>query len=103
MYKRQILKMPARKIKVVDVINAIEDHAVDPPVSNDTAIENEPNEPNEPNQPNEPIPSEVEVEEETTHPKPEVQTPVSNVKTVELVECPDCGKKHDNENIEVLS
>ena len=82
--------MPTRKIKVVDVINAIEDHAIDPPVPNDTAIENEPNEPNEPN---EAIPSEVEVEEETTHPKPEVQTPVSNVKTVELVECPDCHKK----------
>ena len=95
--------MPARKIKVVDVINAIEDHAIDPPVPNDTAIENEPNEPNEPNEANEAIPSEVEVEEETTHPKPEVQTPVSNVKTVELVECPDCHKKMTKKNIEVFS
>ena len=95
--------MPARKIKVVDVINAIEDHAVEEhvPVPNDTdagdvkAIENEPIEA---------IPSgadcEVEVEEETTHPQhepeipnPEGQTPVSSVKTVELVECPDCNKK----------
>ena len=42
--------MPTRKIKVVDVINAIEDHAIDPPVPNDTAIENEPNELNEPNE-----------------------------------------------------
>lgn len=90
--------MPARKIKVVDVINAIEDHAVEEhvPVPNDTdaglrpepdvkAIENEPIEAQSDR--------EVEVEEETTHPKPEVQTPVSNVKTVELVECPDCNKK----------
>ena len=94
--------MPARKIKVVDVINAIEDHAVEEhvPVPNDTdagdvkAIENEPIEA---------IPSgadhEVEVEEETTQvmtpeiPNPEGQTPVSSVKTVELVECPDCNKK----------
>ena len=96
--------MPARKIKVVDVINAIEDHAVeDPvpvPVPNDTAtiepdvkaIENEPIEAQSDR--------EVEVEEETTHPQhepeipnPEGQTPVSSVKTVELVECPDCNKK----------
>ena len=90
-----ILKMPARKIKVVDVINAIEDHAVEE--SHTDALEPDLNEPNEPN---EAIPSEVEVEEETTHPQrepeipnPEVQTPVSNVKTVELVECPDCHKK----------
>ena len=96
--------MPARKIKVVDVINAIEDHAVeDPvpvPVPNDTAtiepdvkaIENEPIEAQSDR--------EVEVEEETTHPQhepeipnPDGQTPVSSVKTVELVECPDCNKK----------
>ena len=93
--------MPARKIKVVDVINAIEDHAVEEhvPVPNDTdagdvkAIENEPIEA---------IPSgadrEVEVEEETTQvmtpeiPNPEGVVPTS-VKTVELVECPDCNKK----------
>ena len=92
--------MPARKIKVVDVINAIEDHAVEEhvPVPNDTdagdvkAIENEPIEAQSDR--------EVEVEEETTHPQhepeipnPEGQTPVSSVKTVELVECPDCNKK----------
>ena len=91
--------MPARKIKVVDVINAIEDHAVEEhvPVPNDTdagdvkAIENEPIEAQSDR--------EVEVEEETTQvmtpeiPNPEGQTPVSSVKTVELVECPDCNKK----------
>ena len=92
--------MPARKIKVVDVINAIEDHAVEEhvPVPNDTdagdvkAIENEPIEAQSDR--------EVEVEEETTHPQhepeipnPEGQTPVSSIKTVELVECPDCNKK----------
>ena len=94
--------MPARKIKVVDVINAIEDHAVEEhvpvPVPSDTdagdvkAIENEPIEAQSDR--------EVEVEEETTPPQhepetpnPEGQTPVSSVKTVELVECPDCNKK----------
>ena len=91
--------MPARKIKVVDVINAIEDHAVEEhvPVPNDTdagdvkAIENEQIEAQSDR--------EVEVEEETTQvmtpeiPNPEGQTPVSSVKTVELVECPDCNKK----------
>ena len=96
--------MPARKIKVVDVINAIEDHAVEEhvPVPNDTdaglrpepdvkAIENEPIEAQSDR--------EVEVEEGTTQvmtpeiPNPEGQTPVSSVKTVELVECPDCNKK----------
>ena len=90
--------MPARKIKVVDVINAIEDHAVEEhvPVPNDTdagdvkAIENEPIEAQSDR--------EVEVEEETTQvmtpeiPNPEGVVPTS-VKTVELVECPECNKK----------
>ena len=73
----------------------LEEHV---PVPNDTdagdvkAIENEPIEAQSDR--------EVEVEEETTHPQhepeipnPEGQTPVSSVKTVELVECPDCNKK----------
>ena len=104
--------MPARKIKVVDVINAIEDHAVEEhvPVPNDTdaGLRPEPDVKAIENEPIEAIPSgadrEVEVEEETTHPQhePEIpnqplkgqgQTPVSSVKTVELVECPDCNKK----------
>ena len=68
--------MPPRKIKVVDVINEACDDTVLP-----EAIEDIP----EPIEEQTPQPVEEQVEQ--------VAQPVSNIKTVELVECPDCKKK----------
>jgi len=71
--------MPPRKIKVVDVINdACDDNELP------GAIEDIP----EPIEEQTPQPVEEGVEQET-----QVKQPVSNEKTVELAECPDCKKK----------
>ena len=86
--------MPPRKIKVVDVLSSNEPEPV-------AAITDEP--PEAENQPPEITPEPLEVvEPEVVEPEvvePEVVEPeqpaqnVSTTKTVELVECPDCGKK----------
>ena len=74
--------MPPRKIKVVDVINeAYNDNVLPDDVK---AIEDIPEHTPQP------------VEEEVTQ-------PVSNIKTVEFAECPDCKKKMTNNSVEVFS
>ena len=97
--------MPPRKIKVVDVINDIED--VPQHLENEIkSIENVLPEPIE--EPTQPQPTDSQglgqpqpVEETITQPQQtsalvEAQVEekhVSNIKTIELVECPDCNKK----------
>ncbi len=95
--------MPPRKIKVVDVINDIED--VPQHLENEIkSIENVLPEPiEEPTQPtdSEGLGQPQPVEETITQPQQtsalvEAQVEekhVSNIKTIELVECPDCNKK----------
>ena len=90
--------MPPRKIKVVDVVNSNE-----PPEGQPVAaITDEP--PEAENQPpeitTEPLevvePEVVEpevVEPEVVEPEQPAKNVVSTTKTVDLVECPDCGKK----------
>ena len=84
--------MPPRKIKVVDVLNSNE-----PPEGQPVAaITDEP--PEAENQPPEITTEPLEVvepevvEPEVVEPEQPAQN-VSTTKTVELVECPDCGKK----------
>ena len=77
--------MPPRKIKVVDVVSSNEPEPV-------AAITDEP--PEAENQPPEITPEPLEVvEPEVVEPEQPAQNVVSTTKTVELVECPDCGKK----------
>ena len=85
--------MPPRKIKVVDVLNSNE-----PPEGQPVAaITDEP--PEAENQPPEITTEPLEVvepevvEPEVVEPEQPAQNVVSTTKTVELVECPDCGKK----------
>ena len=98
--------MPAKKIRVVDVISAIEDQPEDNVplvVSPDVkAIETEPNESQiDPEVVVIPThgqglkPEPIQAHEATNSKEQEqaVENPVSSVKTVELVECPDCKKK----------
>ncbi len=80
--------MPKAKIKVVDVINDIED-VPEHMENNIKVIEN---------YVIFPVSAKVEdpplaIEPIDTEPEPIGKTPVSNTQTVELVECPDCNKK----------
>ena len=82
--------MPPRKIKVVDVVSSNEPEPVaaitdEPP---ETEITTEPLEVVEP----EVVEPEV-VEPEVVEPEQPTKNIVSTTKTVDLVECPDCGKK----------
>ena len=87
--------MPPRKIKVVDLINDIEDVPQDlkiTPPEQDTpeTVEDIPEtDPLEQDTP-ETVEEQNPVEEE---PQPQEEVSATSVKTVELVECPDCKKK----------
>ena len=83
--------MPPIKIKVVDVINDAYDIPKGDVPHDVKSIEDIP----EPIEEQTPVVQEPQpVEEEVTQPLGLVQEqPVSNIKTVELVECPDCNKK----------
>ena len=89
------LKMPPRRIKVVDVTP--EGQACDDNVLPE-AIEDIP----EPIEEQTPQPSHFSDTEEVAQ-VTQVTQPVSNIETVELVECPDCKKKMTNKNVEVFS
>ena len=89
--------MPARKIKVVDVISDTEPKGQTPnddeptPKGHVKPIEDIP-------QPTEQdtlydTPVEQEPQQVEDEMQPQDETPVSSIKTVELVECPDCKKK----------
>ena len=85
--------MQPRKIKVVDVINDIDPLGSDIQQHTDNdvkAIENV-----NPEITPEPIeePISQPIEESITQTQPIEEKPVSDIKTVELVECPDCNKK----------
>ena len=84
--------MAPRKIKVVDVINdTTELPSGDEPTKQDIIQPIEDTQPTPLEEDIQPIPEDIQQtqtdEEGTAQPKP-----VSNTKTVELVECPDCGK-----------
>jgi len=87
--------MPPRKIKVVDLINDIEDVPQDLKINPSEqeipeAVEDTPETaPLEQDTP-ETVEEQTPVEEE---PQPQEEVSATSVKTVELVECPDCKKK----------